>query len=362
MKKLKEIIQAIEPINTQLMEKAQKRLDNLTKPRDSLGKLESLAKRVVGITAKENPPLEKKVIFTMAGDHGVAEEGVSAFPQDVTPQMVYNFLNGGAAINVLARGVGAKVIIVDMGVAVNLEPHPDLLMKKIGHGTKNIARGPAMTGEEAVEAITTGIMLFEDELNRNGIDIMGTGDMGIGNTTPSSAIVACLTGAKVKDVTGRGTGIGDAQLQNKIRVIETSLEINRPNPQDPLDVLSKVGGYEIGGLAGCILAAARYKVPIVIDGFISTASALIAASLAPLVKERIFAAHKSVEKGHKIALDYLNQPPLFDLNMRLGEGTGAALGMNLLDLSVKILTQMATFEGAGVSTKSAKRKAKNAKP
>jgi len=350
MRKLKETIQAIEPINTKLMEKAQKRLDNLTKPRDSLGKLENLAKRVVGITAKENPFLEKKVIYTMAGDHGVAEEGVSAFPQEVTPQMVYNFLNGGAAINVLARGVGAKVIIVDMGVAASLQPHPNLLIKKIGYGTKNIARGPAMTEEEAVEAITVGIMLFEDELNRNGIDIMGTGDMGIGNTTPSSAIVACLTGAKVKDVTGRGTGIGDAELQNKIRVIETSLEVNRPNPQDPLDVLSKVGGYEIGGLAGCILAAARHKVPIVIDGFISTASALIAAGLAPLVKPRIFAAHKSVEEGHKIALDYLNQSPLFDLNMRLGEGTGAALGMNLLDLSVKILTEMATFEGAGVST------------
>jgi len=350
MRKLKETIQAIEPIDTQLMEKAQKRLDNLTKPRDSLGRLENLAKRVAGITAKENPLLEKKVIFTMAGDHGIAEEGVSAFPQEVTPQMVYNFLNGGAAINVLARGVGAKVIIVDMGVATSLQPHPNLVIKKIGYGTKNIARGPAMTEEEAVEAITAGIMLFEDELNRNGIDIVGTGDMGIGNTTPSSAIVACLTGAKVKDVTGRGTGIGDAELQNKIRVIETSLEVNRPNPQDPLDVLSKIGGYEIGGLAGCILAAARYKVPIVIDGFISTASALIAAGLAPLVKERIFAAHKSVEKGHKIALDYLNQSPLFDLNMRLGEGTGAALGMNLLDLSVKILTEMATFEGAGVST------------
>ena len=354
MRKLKETIQAIEPIDAQLMEKAQKRLDNLTKPRDSLGKLENLAKRVVGITAKENPSLEKKVIFTMAGDHGVAEEGVSAFPQEVTPQMVYNFLNGGAAINVLARGVGAKVIIVDMGVAANLQPHPNLLIKKIKHGTKNIARGPAMTGEEAIEAITVGITLFEDELNRNGIDIVGTGDMGIGNTTPSSAIVACLTGAKVKDVTGRGTGIGDAEFQNKIRVIEKAIEVNRPNPQYPLDVLSKVGGYEIGGLAGCILAAARHKIPIVIDGFISTASALIAAGLTPLVKPRIFAAHKSVEKGHKIALDYLNQSPLFDLNMRLGEGTGAALGMNLLDLSVKILTQMATFKRAGVSTEKEK--------
>jgi len=350
MEKLKETIQAIKPISTEFMKKAQKRLDNLTKPKDSLGRLEALAKKVVGITHKENPTLDKKVIFTMAGDHGVVEEGVSAFPQEVTPQMVYNFLEGGAAINVLAKGVGVKVIIVDMGVAARLQPHPALVIEKIGYGTKNIAKGPAMSKEEAVEAIIAGIMLFEDELNKNGIDIMGTGEMGIGNTTPSSAIVACFTGAEVKDVTGRGTGIGDTELQNKIRVIKRSLEVNRPNPQDPLDVLSKVGGYEIGGLIGCILAAARHQVPVVIDGFISTASALIAVNLAPLIKDYIFAAHKSKEKGHQIALDYLNQSPLLDLDMRLGEGTGAVLGINLLDLSIKILTQMDTFQEAGVAT------------
>ncbi len=349
MEKLKQTIQAIKPISTEFMKKAQKRLDNLTKPKDSLGRLEALAKKVVGITYKESPTLDKKVIFTMAGDHGVVEEGVSAFPQEVTPQMVYNFLEGGAAINVLARGVGVKVIIIDMGVASKLRSHPALVVKKIGYGTHNIAKGPAMSREKAVEAITAGIMLFEDEMNLNGIDIMGTGEMGIGNTTPSSAIVACFTGVKVKDVTGQGTGINDSELQNKIRVIEKALEVNRPNPQDPVDVLSKVGGYEIGGLVGCILAAARHQVPVVIDGFISTASALIAVNLAPLTKDYIFAAHKSKEKGHQIALDYLDQSPLFDLDMRLGEGTGAVLGINLLDLSLKLLTQMATFHKAGVA-------------
>ena len=350
MEKLKETIQAIKPISIEFMRKAQKRLNNLTKPKDSLGKLETLAKKVVGITHKENPTLDKKVVFIMAGDHGVVEEGISAFPQEVTPQMVYNFLQGGAAINVLAKGVGVKVIIVDMGVATRLQPHPALVIEKIGYGTKNIAKGPAMNREEAVEAIIRGIMLFERELNKNGIDIIGTGEMGIGNTTPSSAIVACLTGAKVKDVTGQGTGISESGRQNKIKVIERALKINSPDPHDPIDILSKVGGYEIGGLVGCILAAARHQVPVVIDGFISTASALIAVNLAPLTKDYIFAAHKSKEKGHQIALDYLDQSPLLDLDMRLGEGTGAVLGINLLDLSIKILTQMATFQETGVAT------------
>lgn len=350
MEKLKETIQAIRPISAEFMKKAQERLDNLTKPKGSLGRLETLAKKVVGITHKANPTLDKKVIYTMVGDHGVVEEGVSAFPQEVTLQMVYNFLEEGAAINVLAKGVGVKVIIVDMGVAARLQSHPALVIEKIGYGTKNIAKGPAMSRKDALRVITSGITLFEDELNKNGIDIMGTGEMGIGNTTPSSAIVACFTGAKVKDVTGQGTGISESGLQNKIKVIERALEVNRPNPQDPLDVLSKVGGYEIGGLVGCILAAARHQVPVVIDGFISTASALIAVNLAPLIKDYIFAAHKSKEKGHQIALDYLNQSPLLDLDMRLGEGTGAVLGINLLDLSLKLLTQMATFQEAGVGT------------
>jgi len=332
METLKRTLEEIKSIDTQLMEEAQERLNNLTKPKGSLGRLEELARRIVGITKRKSPSLNKKVIFTIASDHGVTEEKVSLFPQEVTAQMVENFLRGGAAINVLARGVGAKVIVVDMG-----------------YGTKNIAKGPAMSREEAIEAVEAGIDVFEEELKRQGIDIIGIGDMGIGNTTPSSAIVSCITGSKVEDVTGRGTGMDDEGVRNKIRVIKKALRINRPDPEDPLDVLAKVGGYEIGGLAGCILAAAKHRVPVVIDGFISTAGALIATKLSSLTKDYLIAAHRSAEKGHQIALEHLGQIPLLDLNMRLGEGTGAALGIVLAELSVKILTEMATFEEAEVS-------------
>jgi len=350
METLRRTVEGIRPLDTRLMKEAQNRLNNLTKPKGSLGRLEELARRIVGITGKESPPLDKKVIFTMASDHGVTEEKISLFPQEVTAQMVENFLRGGAAINVLAKEAGAKIVVVDMGVARDLPPHSNLIIKKVGYGTKNIARGPAMSKSEVTKSVKAGIDVLEDELKTSGIDIIGTGDMGIGNTTPSSAIIACITGSRVEDVTGRGTGIGDERLRNKIRVIKKALEINRPNPEDPLDVLSKVGGYEIAGLAGCILAAASHRIPVVIDGFISSASALIAVKIAPLVKD----SHKSAEKGHQIALEYLGQTPLLDLNMRLGEGTGAVLGMGLADLSIKILTGMATFDEAGVSSSSDK--------
>ncbi|MEW6040195.1 MAG: nicotinate-nucleotide--dimethylbenzimidazole phosphoribosyltransferase [Elusimicrobiota bacterium] len=337
--------------DTALMEKTQKRLDNLTKPLGSLGKLEELAKNVVGITHNENLSFKNKVIFTFAGDHGVTEEGVSAYPKEVTPQMVYNFLRGGAAINVLARHTGAKVVVADLGVRVDLTPGPDLIIKKIGYGTKNFSKGPAMTKEEAVKSIEAGIEIFENEFSANAIDIAGTGDMGIGNTTPSSAITAVFTNKPVEEVTGRGTGIDDTALKNKIEVIKKAIGLNKPNPRDPIDVLSKVGGFEIGGLAGVILAAAARKTPVIIDGFISGAAALIACALTPNVKEYIIAAHCSVEKGHRHILEHIGLEPLLDLNMRLGEGTGAALGMNLIEASIKILTQMATFSSAGVSEK-----------
>jgi len=316
METLRRIIEGIKPLDVQLMKETQERLNNLTKPKGSLGRLEELARKIVGVTGKRNPSMEKKVIFTMASDHGVIEEKVSLFPQEVTAQMVENFLRGGAAINVLAREVGAKVVVVDMGVVRDLPPHSGLIVKKVGYGTKNMTRGPAMSREEAVKAVEAGVDVLEKELKTSGIDIIGTGDMGIGNTTSSSAIVACITGSRVEEVTGRGTGVGEKGIQNKIRVIKKSLEINRPDPEDPLDVLAKVGGYEIGGLAGCILAAARHRIPVVMDGFISTASALIAVKIAPLVKDYLIAAHRSAEKGHKVALKYLGQNPLFDLNMR----------------------------------------------
>ena len=351
-KKIEGIIQKIKPVNFNLMEKAQKKLNNLTKPLGSLGKLEDFAKEIVGISGNLSPIIKRKVIFVMAGDHGVAHEKVSAFPQEVTSQMVYNFIRGGAGINVLAKHIGVEILIVDMGVAKDFPPEKGLIIKKIACGTKNIAMGPAMNKDEAERTIIAGIEVFEDELNRKGIDIIGLGEMGIANTTPSSAIVACLTKSKVEEVTGRGTGIDENRLRNKIRVIKQAIEINHPDPKDGLDVLSKVGGFEIGGLVGCILAAASHRVPIVIDGFISCASALIAIKLAPLARDYMFASHNSVEKGHKIALKYIGKVPIFDLGMRLGEGTGAALGISFIEAGVKILTQMATFTDAGVNNKS----------
>ena len=354
MEKLKNTIAKIEDADEALRAKTGRRLDNLTKPQGSLGRLEELARQIVASTRNENPAIRDKVIFTMAGDHGVVEEGVSAFPQEVTPQMVYNFLRGGAGINVLARHVGARVIVVDMGVAAKLITHNSSLKtfidKKIAFGTRNMTKGPAMTRDEAIRALEAGIEVFEGEL-KNGIDIAGTGDMGIGNTTPSSAITACITGSRVEDVTGRGTGIDDKGLANKINVIKKALEVNHPDPNDGIDVLSRVGGFEIGGLAGIMLAAAAHKIPVVIDGFISGAAALIAYRIEPKTKHYMIAAHSSVERGHRFALDFMGLTPLFNFDLRLGEGTGAALGMSVAEASIKILTEMATFESAGVSEK-----------
>lgn len=351
MNKIEEVIKKISGIDHQLMKKAQDRLDNLTKPQGSLGRLEELAKLIVGITRKVKPQLKNKVIFTLASDHGIAEEGVSAYPKEVTAQMVYNFLNGGAGINVLAKHIGARVKVVDMGVAVDLKPQPELMIRKINYGTKNMLKGPAMTQDEAKRSIEAGIEVFEEELAK-GIDIVGTGDMGIGNTTASSAITAVFTGKSVEDVTGKGTGINNGILKNKIAVIEKALELNKPNPKDPIDVLSKVGGFEIGGLSGIILAAASKRIPVIIDGFISGAAALIAYHLEPKVKDYMIAAHCSVEKGHKIILNYIGLKPILDLDLRLGEGTGAALAMGVVEAGIKVLNEMATFKDAGVSEKS----------
>jgi nicotinate-nucleotide--dimethylbenzimidazole phosphoribosyltransferase len=350
MKKLNETIDKIAQPNRKLREAAQLRLNNLTKPLGSLGRLEELAKQIVGITGKESPELKNKVIFTFASDHGVTEERVSAFPKEVTAQMVYNFLSGGAGINVLAKHVGAKVIVVDIGVAEDLKPDPKLIIRKINYGTKNMAKGAAMTREEAVKAIETGIEIFNQEI-KNGIDILGTGEMGIGNTTSASAITACYTNKPVEEITGRGTGLNDLGLKNKIEIIKKSLFVNKPDSADAIDVLSKVGGFEIGGLAGIILAAASQKIPVVIDGFISAAAALVAFKIEPKVKDYMIAAHKSQEVGHKIILEYIGLKPLLDLDLRLGEGTGGALGIGLADAAIKILTQMATFKSANVSEK-----------
>jgi nicotinate-nucleotide--dimethylbenzimidazole phosphoribosyltransferase len=350
MKKINQTIATIRPLDEKAMAQAKRRQDNLTKPQGSLGQLESISIQVAGIKGNPRPRIAHKVIFTLAGDHGVAQEGVSAYPSEVTPQMVYNFLRGGAGINVLARQVGVRVVVADLGVLSALERHPDLKDKKVALGTQSMAKGPAMSHEEAIRAIEAGMDLVEEELSK-GMDILGTGDMGIGNTTSSSAITAAITGADVATVTGRGTGLDDKGWEKKVKVIQRALEINRPDPKDAIDVLSKVGGFEIGGIAGVILAGAKYRIPVVIDGFISGAAALIATSLAPRVKPYLIASHQSAEKGHQIILKYLDLKPLLNLDLRLGEGTGAALGIFLVEASLRILDEMATFTEAGVSEK-----------
>ncbi|MEI6845466.1 MAG: nicotinate-nucleotide--dimethylbenzimidazole phosphoribosyltransferase, partial [Candidatus Firestonebacteria bacterium] len=317
----------IEETDKGLLGETQRRLDGLTKPVGSLGILEEIAKTVVTITGKKNPVFKNKIIVTMAGDHGITREGVSAFPMEVTPQMVLNFVNGGAAINVLARHVGAKVVIVDMGVNYDFKGAAGMLHKKIGNGTKSFTKGPAMSREEAIKSIEAG---FETVMAEKEIDLIGTGDMGIGNTTPSAAITSIYTGKTVASVTGRGTGIDDQGLKNKIALIEQGITFNRPNAADALDVLSKVGGFEIGGLAGVILGGAMRKVPVVIDGFISTAAALIAVNLEPKAADYLIASHQSVENGHKYALATLKLKPILNLDLRLGEGTGAALSMSII--------------------------------
>ncbi len=273
-KKIDGICKNIEPLDEKLFKETQKRLNNLTKPIGSLGYLEDIAKQIVAITGEENPSIKNKIIFTLAADHGVVEEGISAYPKEVTAQMVYNFLRGGAAINVLARHIGAEVIVVDMGVAIKIKYQKSNIKnfkdKKINFGTKNMTKGPAMTKEEAIKSIETGIEVFEEEYSRGKIDIIGIGDMGIGNTTSSSAIASVITGKPVKNMVGRGTGIDDTMLANKIEVIKKALRVNNPNPNDPIDVLCKVGGFEIGGLVGVILSAASHRVPVVLDGFITS--------------------------------------------------------------------------------------------
>jgi nicotinate-nucleotide--dimethylbenzimidazole phosphoribosyltransferase len=347
---LQNIIDKIQGLDETAMAAARARQDMLTKPAGSLGRLEELSIQLAGVSGKNIPSIKDKVIITMAGDHGVVEEGVSAFPQEVTPQMVLNFLHGGAAINVLARHVGARITIVDMGVAADMDAHPLLVVKKVAHGTANITKGPAMTREQAEQAILAGVEVVEAEIEK-GLDIVGTGDMGIGNTTPSAAIAAALTGIEPAKLAGRGTGVDDEGLKRKIDAIERALAVNKPDSKDGLDVLSKVGGFEIGGLAGVILGAAAHRKPVMVDGFISTAAAMIAVTIAPAVRPYLISAHRSQEYGHSQMVEWLGLKPLVDLDFRLGEGTGAALGISFAEAACKILAEMATFAEAGVSDK-----------
>lgn len=340
-------IAAITPLDGDAMAAARSRQGELTKPAGSLGRLEALAIQIAGMTGQERPSLAQKAIVVMAGDHGVTAEGVSAYPAEVTPQMVRNFLRGGAAINALAGVVGARVVVVDVGVASALE-HPGLLARKVASGTANMAQGPAMTRTQAEDAIAVGVEVVES-LAREGALVVATGEMGIGNSTAASAITAALTGAPPAEVTGRGTGIDDAQLSHKIAVIERALAVNQPDHSDSLDVLAKVGGLEIAGLVGVILAGAAHRLPVVLDGFIAGSAALIAERLAPQIRDYLIAGHVSVERGHRVLLDALGLAPLLDLDLRLGEGTGAALAMGVIDGALAAHNQMATFAEAGVS-------------
>lgn len=315
------------------MATARARQDTLTKPQGALGRLEDLSIQLAGITGQPIPKIGRKVVVVFAADHGVTEEGVSAYPAEVTPQMVANFAGGGAAINVIARHVGADVRVIDMGV---------------GKPTGNIARGPAMTRDDAVACVERGIEVANEEIAA-GATLLATGDMGIGNTTASSAVVAALTGQSVRQLTGRGTGVSDEQFERKVAVIEQALVANRPNLNDGLDVLAKVGGFEIAAIAGLILGGAAKRVPVLVDGFISGAGQLAAARMCPQAVDYTFAAHRSVEIGHTIVLNQLGQLPLLSLDMRLGEGTGAALAMSIVEAAAKVLAEMATFADAGVS-------------
>jgi nicotinate-nucleotide--dimethylbenzimidazole phosphoribosyltransferase len=345
---VRETIASAPSLRQEWFERARQRLNSLTKPLGSLGRLEEIAARVVAIRETLRPDCSKKTLFTMAADHGVTEEGVSAYPKAVTRQMVLNFLSGGAAINILCRQFGIDVMIVDIGVDGDTENLAGLRMKKVARGTQNMARGPAMSAEEMYRAMQVGIELADDAA-RGGYTLVGTGEMGIGNTTAASAITAVLTGRPVADVTGRGAGLDDAGLKRKREVIERAIAVNRPDTSEPLEILRTLGGLEIAGLTGVILGGAARRIPIVVDGFISTAAAAIACAAQPRVKDFLFAAHRSSEPGHEALLKFIGHAPLLDLNMRLGEGTGAVLAMALVESATKLMNEMATFSSAGVS-------------
>lgn len=349
MEKLDRLLERIEPASKEWEARAWDRLHAQIRPRDSLGQLEIIAARLAAIKRSLTPEVGKKIIFTMAGDHGVAEEGVSAYPQEVTAQMVASFVRGWASINVLAGHCGADVRVVDCGVASELPPEWPILHRKLGNGTRNIAVGPAMSTGLAIEGLLTGAQIVEDAHRGAGYLLFGTGDMGIANTTPSTAIIAALSGKPVRDLTGRGTGIDDVAFERKVKVVERALAVNQPDPDDPLDVLTRVGGFEIAALGGAVLGAAAVQVPVVCDGFIATAGALIACRLAPGAADYLFVSHRSREVGHTAMVELLGLRPILDLDLRLGEGTGSALAMHIVEAAAKVLVECKTFAEAGVT-------------
>lgn len=352
---LEEILKGIDPLDRKWIEKAKERTAQLVMPTRALGRLHEISERLCGIQKTLKPFMNRKTILVMAGDHGVVDEGVSAYPQEVTGAMVQTFLRGGAGINAISGHVDAEVLVVDMGIIMELDPGSlhggdRLLIRKLARGTSNLAKGPAMTRKAAEDSIITGFQLATD-LFQKGVEILGTGDMGIGNTTPSAAIGTVITGTGLDKMVGRGTGVDDHGLKKKKKAIQRGIEINHPDSKDGLDVLSKVGGFEIGGIAGCVLAGAYHSRPVVIDGLISTAGALVALALCPTITDYIFAGHCSEELGHKCMLEHLGLEPILDLGMRLGEGTGGALSMTIMEAAVRVFNNVLTFEEAGVTNK-----------
>jgi nicotinate-nucleotide--dimethylbenzimidazole phosphoribosyltransferase len=352
---LMDIVESIEPADQEIIQQAREHTSRLVMPHRALGELHLIGERVCGIQRIMEPSVKNRAVLVMAGDHGIAAQGVSAYPQEVTGEMVKTFMRGGAGINVLARQIGARVVVVDMGLipdtsdlSAGATGQNALIVKKVARGTRNFTRGAAMTREQAEQSVMAGYEAAAD-LFEQGVELLGTGDMGIGNTSPSSAIGAVITGHPVERMTGRGTGVDEGAFDRKCQAIQKGIDTNAPDPRDPLDVLSKVGGFEIGGIAGAILAAARFQRPVVIDGLISTAGALLAHAMSPTVADYMFAGHRSVEQGHQRMLEHMGLKPILDLGMRLGEGTGAALAMHVIEAGVRVFREVLTFEQAGVS-------------
>jgi nicotinate-nucleotide--dimethylbenzimidazole phosphoribosyltransferase len=355
MMNLTEIVNGIHPVDQEWIAKARARTAQLVMPTRALGRLHEISEQICGIQATLQPSINRKAVLVMAGDHGIVKEGVSAYPQEVTGAMVQTFLAGGAGINALCRQVDADVYVVDMGIIAVFEddstPHNDrLIIHKIAPGTANFAHGPAMSLAETEQAVILGFQ-EASKLFQDGVEIVGTGDMGIGNTTPSAAIGAVLCGTDLAEMVGRGTGVDNEGLARKQAVIRRGIEVNNPNPKDGLDVLSKLGGFEIGGIAGCVLAGAYHRRPVMIDGFISTAGALIAHAICPTVAQYLLAGHCSEEPGHRHMLNHLNLNPILDLGMRLGEGTGGAMAMSVVDGALRVFKEVMTFAEAGVADK-----------
>jgi len=344
---LQKITGQITPLDKEAMEKARLRVDDLTKPPGSLGRLEDLSIQLAGIKGDFFPTGSRKRVVIMAADHGVTEEGISAFPSEVTGQMLSNFAAGGAGINVLSNLGDVEIKVVDVGVATEYE-ESTVKQAKIRPGTANFCEEPAMSREEAVDAVMTGVEIARESA-QDGVQVLATGEMGIGNTTASSAVMAAFTGYEASLVVGRGSGLDDEKLLHKQSIVEKALKLHKPNADDPVEVVSKVGGLEIAGLAGLIIGAAYNRIPVVIDGFISTAAALLAVNMASGVKDYLIPSHQSMESGHALLLDYLNLQPYLNMNMRLGEGTGAVLAMQLVEAAARITLEMATFSDAGIS-------------